>query len=730
MPSCFEAGCPGIDFYEGICWYRRTFRPDAEWKSRRVVLKFEAVNYRARVWLNDQFVGENRDGFLPFEFDIQDKLLFDGINTLAVSVDNSHHEGDVPGQHVGWRGYGGIIREVSLFVTEFLRIGNVRVVATPAGSGGEMQFCLQIENGGPRAVECAIEMAVGDPAGLVLAKLTSARVLVASGGGAEVVMDGTLTGIRAWSPSSPVLYTAHAVLKVDGRTVDETSTRFGFRRIQATPHGLLLNGEPVFLTGFNRHEDSPRTAMATDLQTTRSDLKAMKEAGANFVRLCHYPHHPAELDMCDEIGLLALDEIPLYFWNDIAEGRRTNKARVKAAARQLERMIARDFNHPSVIFWSVSNETHDDEPEVAESNRELIRLARRLDPTRLHVHVTCRFMTHPFFEEDDVMCVNYYPSIDWGGGGHTPGTFDYAGSSTKWRESLAELRGKFPDKPILVTEFGYCSFPGTYGHSFGEDEHARVLEHEFKALRAPLVCGAAIWCWADHAWPAGRFLGGLGISPFGVLGRDRRKLKPFWTARLMFRAAQGVESVGTGGGPAGGNSVFMVRNSMDLIPMIPFPDGYGIRTMTTDDIGLWTDIERDAEPYLAITDDLFRSQFGEDPGSIERRCFIVTGPRGMGVGTISAWYDRDYHGMDYGRIHWLAVRKAHQGKGLAKAALSHAMNQLAQWHERCYLQTSTNREGAIRLYLNFGFEPDLTGDDAPARWRELGSRLKHPLLAP
>jgi beta-galactosidase/beta-glucuronidase len=135
--------------------------------------------------------------------------------------------------------------------------------------------------------------------------------------------------------------------------------------------------------------------MALDLETTRQDLEAMKEAGANFVRLCHYPHPPAELDLCDELGLLVFAEIPLYFWNDIDEGRRTNAARVQTAKRQLERMVDRDFNHPSIVFWSVSNETHDNEPDVAESNRELIRTVRALDSTRLHVHVSNHWKEYP-----------------------------------------------------------------------------------------------------------------------------------------------------------------------------------------------------------------------------------------------------------------------------------------------------------------------------------------------
>ncbi len=179
---------------------------------------------------------------------------------------------------------------------------------------------------------------------------------------------------------------------------------------------------------------------------------------------------------------------------------------------------------------------------------------------------------------------------------------------------------------------------------------------------------------------------------------------------------------------AGGPSVNMLRPDLNNIVDVPFPAGYGIRPMTTDDIGLWTDIQRDAEPYQRITDTLFREQFGNDLEAIKSRCFIVTNPKGLGIGTISAWYDNDFRGQRYGRIHWVSIRPSCQGLGLSKSALSYSLKQLAKWHDRCCLGTSTARVPAINLYLKFGFVPDLTLPNAPAVWRELAARLKHPVL--
>ncbi len=536
VPSCFETAYPDLAFFEGCCWYRRSFSIPEAWHQRRVVLRFEAVNYRAKVWLNDLFLGENLDPFLPFEFEIPETALQRSENLLAVAVDNAHYPGDVPGKHVGWRGFGGIIREVFLYTTDYLHLGGVRVIAAPAsGGGGEFEFRIPARNQRPETEAVLAEVQIRDANENLCASVQGELRTLRAGDKTEWVLSGRLESVTPWSPQNPFLYQAQVRLLVSGQSLDSQAILFGFRRIQATPEGLLLNDEPIFLTGFNRHEDSPRTDAAVDHELTRQDLEAMKEAGANLVRLCHYPHAPRELELCDQLGLLVFAEIPLYFWNDPDDGRRHQGERTRTAARQLERMVARDFNHPSIIFWSVSNETQEDEAEVAESNSFLLRFCRQLDPSRLHVHVSCHWTKHPRFEDDDVICLNGYPS-----GEHSPASYDREGVVTWWRENLGTIRKLYPGKPLLVTEFGYGSFAGTFGHALGEDEQALVLENEFRAFDPALVCGALVWCWADHPWPAGRFLGGIAMSPFGVVNRQRHRLLAFWRTRSLFRKRQGL----------------------------------------------------------------------------------------------------------------------------------------------------------------------------------------------
>lgn len=172
--------------------------------------------------------------------------------------------------------------------------------------------------------------------------------------------------------------------------------------------------------------------------------------------------------------------------------------------------------------------------------------------------------------------------------------------------------------------------------------------------------------------------------------------------------------------------ITMVRPDMGDLPCAEFPEGFSIRPMRLDEVGLWTDIHRDAEPYFPIEDDLFYQEYGDDLQATQQRCFIIANAKGVAVGTISAWYNRDFKGKDYGRVHWVAVRPAYQRRGLARAGLAHALHQLAQWHDRCYLRTSIPRVGAIRLYLDAGFRPDLEPVEAIDKWRQVD--LSHPGL--
>lgn len=728
IPSSFDHAGDGLDFYQGVGWYRRTIEIPQTWHDKHVAIRFEGVNHRAGVWLNGRLVGHNDDGFGRFELPISNLLDPSGQNVIVVRVDNTPRDHDLTGTQKGWRNCGGILREVELIATDPCHITHTQIVAEPLERGGHVRLEAHIANQRHQPVLATITGHILDQHDNICASFVSPARQLSAGHDAALQVEGLVPDVRLWHPDDPALYTARVDLAVGNQTIDSVHFRFGFRRIQAQAGQLLLNDQPIFLTGFNRHEDSPRTGMCTDLETARRDLTDMKRAGANFVRLCHYPHHPGELDLCDQLGLLVMGEIPLYWWQGLAGGRQNRDQQLDAAKRQLTKMIRRDLNHPSIIFWSVSNETHEQHLDVAEANAELIRLARRLDPTRLAVHVSHLWRQHPHFDEDDVICVNNYPTLnnrDVAGRCNS----DLSASTSFWADGLSSLHQLYPDKPILVSEFGFVSLEGVFDSPVGEDLQARAIEAEFAGMTAPYICGATVWCYADHAWPPGSFGGRFVISPYGVLTRQRRKLQAFHTVKRLFTQRQGRTAETKAPSrpkPQPWYNVTMLRPDFDHIPQPPFPDGFTIRPMQPGEGGLWTDIQRDAEEYLDITDELFMHQFGYDLAATRWRCFFVTNSKGVAVATISAWYNSNFKGRQSGQIHWVATRPAYQRRGIGKAALSHALHRLAEWHDRCYLGTQTVRLPAIKLYLDFGFLPDLETPADRQAWRAVRDQLDHP----
>ena len=364
-------------------------------------------------------------------------------------------------------------------------------------------------------------------------------VLLNSEGTTEVILEGIISDVTAWSPDKPFLYSiVFRLLTEDGKE-DSLAVRFGFRTICVRNGKVLLNGEPVFFNGFNRHEDSPDTKLATDPARIRQDFEAIKKTGANFVRMCHYPHDSAELDLCDELGLLVMDEIPLCALLVKVPGINTEEAGhalglfLDHAKAQLKRLITRDINHPSILFWSVSNETNEREPGITEINNTLMQLAKKLDPSRLAMHVSMEpywtsDLAAKLFAYDDVICINEYSPM--GERLHKKNeNYGPADAAEYWSRHAATLAEAFPGKPVFVTEFGYQT-----GHPFDgtEDEEmqAKMIAIDYRAMH-PYLCGALVWCYADHAWPLlwpSRFpMFGRDISLYGVLTRDRREKAAF-----------------------------------------------------------------------------------------------------------------------------------------------------------------------------------------------------------
>jgi beta-galactosidase/beta-glucuronidase len=546
LPCAFDDCAPGLERYQGVCWFRKDFFPGSL-ARRRAILRFEAVNYSAAVWVNGYPVGESSDGFLPFELDVTDALNVDSRNTIVVMVSNVRVPAQFP-LFEGWLGQGGILREISLRLVPPVELRKVRIIAEPIREGGQFALTAIISNSRAEAVEVMAGLCIRTSSTAVIWEHTCAARSVHPGESVPITIKGEISSIAAWAPDTPVLYSAELAIFEDRRMLREARVSFGFRKVEVRNSRIFLNGNPCFLRGFNRHEDSPRTGMAVDLETARADFEHMKGLGANFVRLCHYPHHPGELDLCDEIGLLVMEEIPLNGWGlvDYHEGGfgwnpDDVPVVVESGKRHLTALVDRDINHPSITFWSVCNEPAEAaHPEIVSGIRELITQGKEIDSTRIWTHVSNNWSepAEPdLFEADDVICVNGYPSLAQRLGHHGArdpegarflegeSLHDFSASRKFWRQNLRRLRSRFPGIPIVVTEFGYPSIQGQTG-PMGEDIQTLATKAELETLLAmgeEILSGTVLWCYAKHPWPAGGFKPFSFItSPYGYVSRDRK----------------------------------------------------------------------------------------------------------------------------------------------------------------------------------------------------------------
>lgn len=530
VPVAFDHCGQDMDRYSGVGWYRRTIRVPADMQGRRVALHFEGINYNAVVWVNGEKVGENHDAFLPFDLPVSNALRYGQDNLIVVRVDNLRQRFQFP-LFEGWFGQGGFLREASLVATDAVYLDHVEITAHPEGASGRFLLKATLCNESQQAATAVVRVSLKDAAGKVVAEPTSEPVKIEAGTHGQAIVQTRAEKADSWSPDNPTLYVAKVELLRDGQAVDCVSTRFGFRRVEAANGRILLNGKPIFLLGFNRHEDSPRTGMAVDLEQARADFEEMKRMGCNFVRLCHYPHHPGELDLCDDLGLLVMTENAMNEWGHLdhpdPNGGYVPKPEeapqvIENGKRTLAKMARRDVNHPSVIICSVGNESAEERADVVQGNSDLVEYGKTLDPTRLWTHVSNSYRKAEyrpaFYQSDDVIAINAYPT-------HWLGSNEAAlQQATQWfQEKAAMLHKDFPTKPIMI---GECGWP----MDGNDDFQRRVVETEFRAASAaPYMAGVTFWCFAHHPWPQG-------ISPYGYVTRDRKTRYAAMTAiEALFR---------------------------------------------------------------------------------------------------------------------------------------------------------------------------------------------------
>jgi len=541
VPGSYDQSRFNNLLYQGRAWYRTTFQAPPANANGRVFLKFEGVTIRSKVWVNGQLIGKHLFPYTRFEMDISDAVRRDSPNLLAVLVDNAILERAIPDK--GWRGwwnYGGINRGVSVesrppVYTEDVAV-TTRLAGAAAGSGAwELRLQLRTRNHSA-AVDGSIEARVEDSRGRALWSAVERRSFAS--GVTETLMTTTLKQAAAWSPESPALH----VLKL--RTVTPSQThektmRFGLRQIEAKGNQILLNGKPVFLKGVNRHEMFPGEGMTVSREQTRKDLEDIKALGCNMVRTTHYTQDTSFYELADEMGLLVWTEIPA--WQTRAETLEDENVWKQYGEPQLREMVEGYRGYTSIVIWSVGNEFPSEKEPVAKYVERGCALVRKLDPSRLVTFASDKHDRDISFAPVDFLAINEY--YGW-----------YYGKLDDLGPVLDKLHAKWPDKPIVVAEFGSEAIPGWRNPSpgdsgtsdYSEDYQVKLLTSHLEQIFAPsrrgFMAGAIIWLYNDFPNPSSFGRLHPPVISFtnakGLVTQDRQRKRSWYEVQKAFRAAR------------------------------------------------------------------------------------------------------------------------------------------------------------------------------------------------
>jgi beta-glucuronidase len=514
VPGCWDNEL-GLHGYQGVAWYKRSFRCGFDGQAK---LTFGAVADQARVWLNGAYLGEHEGAFTAFGFIVN---LRPGQNELVVRADNRHSDTTLPKEGVDWFPYGGITRSV---ICEQVGPAFIDYVHVRGSLSGRVEVRVYARNPGQDAASLSLSLHI-DGQGA-----DERQVTIGAGKRQEETLHASVDAPILWQPGQPHLYTAAIRLGAD-----EYVTRFGLREIRTRGPEILLNGQPIWIRGVNRHEDHPDWGFALPPKLMQKDIDIIQDLNCNAIRGSHYPNHPTFLDLCDEAGLLFFAEVP--GWQYSARQIATSPTKEKLQ-QTLREMIDQQFNHPCIFIWSMHNECQtnveqEDGVDLSAAMAELIGLARELDETRLITYASHHYWYDKHLALADTLCLNEY--IGW---------YVQELDGADFVEYLRRMAGLYPDKPILITEFGAGAIPGYHSMAalkWSEEYQAQHLERSIETMLGnDHVAGCFIWQYCDILSHPARALGRpRSLNNKGIVDEYRRPKLSYGTVKELFARIAG-----------------------------------------------------------------------------------------------------------------------------------------------------------------------------------------------
>ncbi len=528
------------EYYQDGVWYRRTFSVSDSLKEKKATLNFYAVNYICDVWVNGTYLGYHEGGYTPFAFDVSRIIRTDTVNVIAVRVDNlpwGTRKDIVPFYTCDWFNYTGIIHDVYLDFAHPVSVVRADVVSKNINGLVQANIIIANKLTVQSDVNVSFQVYKAKKDSISLTKEISAELI-----DVEVPITGTTTlplsvlkdslGVITtnftiqnpllWSPKKPNLYILKVIIKQNGIVLDEFFTQFGIRTVKTDGSKFVLNEKPAFLHGVARHEDHPNYGRSVPKSIIYSDLSTIKSMNVNYLRSGHYPNHPYTYLVADRLGLIVMEEIPVWWFDDAASWDTQNNQR-HIHHQMFREMVFRDYNRPSIAMWSTSNECKDVTGRTIFNRAVRSELNERYPDGRLVTQSAAADRPGPADasqEECDVRGWTMYFGI-------FHGSTMFAGT----KKFISDAVIANPNKPIIATEYGYWSSE----NGASQQEQVTTFDSTFAAfsLYTPIdqtgivrnngpLAGVTWWCafdWYTHQQT-------LGYQSMGLLRMDRTNPKP------------------------------------------------------------------------------------------------------------------------------------------------------------------------------------------------------------
>ncbi|VGV19765.1 beta-glucuronidase [Streptococcus pyogenes] len=532
--------------YIGDFWYERLVDLPKLAKDDELILRLGSVTHNAIVYVNGRELASHKGGFTPFEVVVPEDLYQDHQIRISVRANNILDYSTLPvgnyseerqedgsmkkvvKENFDFFNYAGIHRPVKLVVRPKTHISDITITSDLSDDLKTADLSIAVETS---AAVDAIQVTILDEERQVVGQTNDGHV--------------KLDCVHLWEVLDAYLYTARIEISVDGQIVDTYEEPFGVRSVHVADGQFFVNHKPVYFKGFGKHEDTFINGRGLNEAANLMDMNLLKEIGANSFRTSHYPYSEEMMRLADRMGILVIDEIPAVglFQNFTASLDLTPKdmgtwsvMETKEAHEQaIQELVKRDKNHPSVVMWVVANEPASHEAGAHDYFEPLVALYKELDPQKRPVTLVNILMATPDRDEVmdlvDVICLNRYYAwyVDHG---------DLAKGEAGLRKELLEWQSKFPDKPILMTEYGADTLPGL--HSMWDIPYTEEFQCDFYAMthgvfdEIPNLVGEQVWNFAD--FETNLMIFRVQGNHKGLFSRNRqpkqvvREFKKRWTA--------------------------------------------------------------------------------------------------------------------------------------------------------------------------------------------------------